>query len=522
MIEDRTDSFGRILPRESPGSTFMGAVDGPMVFVESLQREVPSYIDPRKDLLTGSATFKSLNYHVPLMFRGNYRPPDLRNYDPDKIYPIGAEGVARCYGHRADGKPCSRGARNLSGYCPAHGGALHPADRLYYPSDPKMKTPDLTGLNRLQLVVVGAIKISELTDEEIAVGKIRMPDGTFFEDCEKVLSARQFHELRAELFKRADKFLRENVMDMLKVMREIAINPVEEARDRIVAATWSAERVLGKTPDILLTQQIERPFDQLFGDLTGGTRVESQRMDINAGSEEAMSEYHEDYDDAPKAISARGGASDNGDSGSVLDVEVESDPNAEYRMAPPPRPPSPAQMPSRIDVSNPIANVATWPSEEAARAAMRGDGDSIEAGGEELTPRVRHDDVALVSRTAQERLELLSEGNDTTESLKTLTDPRSKPEEDANAPVGAIIEVEGDSPKLEYGIKIAESDETKPEPFDLKKAKEDRKAEMAKIRRRRYVAKANGLKTMTNEGYLIEFSPLNDDSGAFRMKLIEP
>lgn len=265
--------FVREVPRG--GQFYMGEPDGPMRFVKSLGMEVPTFISPRDDLRTqyrNAKAHKNVDYHIPISKRGVYRPESLADYDPDFDYSVTDTGMVRCGGIMQRGKICQKSARNHTGFCSNHGGALHPADKLFI-SERGIMPSDVTKMSRMQMVEMGIIKVSELTDEEIAKGAIRNDDGTFTPNSQLV-SAKINAQMRTEFFERADRFIRENVMDMLGEMRRIALSPVEEAKDKIQAIQWLTERALGKTPDVLITNQTDKPFDQLLGDISGGSREE--------------------------------------------------------------------------------------------------------------------------------------------------------------------------------------------------------------------------------------------------------
>ena len=252
---------------------YMGEPDGPMRFIKSLGMEVPTYIDPRNDLKTGYRTaeaHKSVDYHIPPKMRGPYKPQDLADFDETNHYPTNENGNVRCSGLKPSGLICQKTARNRTGFCSNHGGALHPADKLFTAERGIMpSTPEK--LDRHQKVEMGIIPVSELSDEEIARGQVRMDNGTF-SPTSPALSNRIQSAIRAEFFKRADRFVQENVMDMLKEMRNIALSIVSEDKDKITAIQWMTERVLGKTPDVIITNKTDSPFDTMMGDVLGGSR----------------------------------------------------------------------------------------------------------------------------------------------------------------------------------------------------------------------------------------------------------
>jgi len=253
---------------------YMGEPDGPMRFIKSLGEEVPTYIDPRNDLKTKYKTagaHKSVDYHIPPRLRGPYKPEQLADYDPDKHYAILSKtNFVRCGGIRSDGQICQKTAMHRTGFCSNHGGALHPADKLFA-SERGVVPTSPEKLDRMQKVEMGIIPVSDLSDEEIARQQVKLDNGTFG-PTSQILSARIINAMRQEFFSRADRFVRENVLDMLEEMRNIAISTVSEDKDKITAATWLIERAMGKTPDVLITNKTDSPFESMMGDVFGGSR----------------------------------------------------------------------------------------------------------------------------------------------------------------------------------------------------------------------------------------------------------
>lgn len=277
----KSDGFVRELPvvdaKGNPvargSAMYMGEPDGPMRWIKSLGMEVPTYIDPRNDLKStykSASAHKSIDYHVPPKFRGPYKPRDLADFDPDKHYPVNQTGRMRCSGVRANGIICQKAAMNRTPFCSNHGGALHPADKLFSSERGIMpSTPEK--LSRLQKVEMGIIPVSELTDEEILKMQVRNDDGTFSKTTQ-ILSNRITQDMRSQFFKRTDDLLRESTLDLLNEMKRIALSAVAEDKDKIQAIQWLTERVLGKTPDVLITNKTDTPFENMMTEIVSGSR----------------------------------------------------------------------------------------------------------------------------------------------------------------------------------------------------------------------------------------------------------
>lgn len=261
---------------------FMGEPDGPMKFIESLGIEVPTYIDPRVDLRPAKGPkAPTLMYHVPWEFRGPYSPEELANYDPEREYELNKNGATRCtaINSGAGGDPtsrsipgshCARAAINRSPFCTSHGGALHPADKLFT-RERGIVPSDTRRLNRIQKVELKLIAVEDLTDEEIIRGAVQMEDGHYMEVSKK--AQKWFaNAVKSEMMRRVDKHLNAKVFDMLGVMEDMAKSDLNEARDRIDSAKWWIERVIGKTPDVLITNKTDKPFESMMTDVTSGSR----------------------------------------------------------------------------------------------------------------------------------------------------------------------------------------------------------------------------------------------------------
>lgn len=269
-----------------------GRPDGPVKFIEQLGMEVPTYIDPRKDMW-GSGVQGVCMYHVPIKMRGFYRVRPGVTVGPHGEE-IDAMNYCMCmsknlavrsggYKTKRSGQQCKQKAQNYSGHCGIHGGALHPLDKV-----------GETHLSREALYAAGRLDVAEMTDEELARGQVRKDDGTW-SNLHRI-PATVFRAAQAELFKRADQKLQESLIDVVGTMTEIANSSAYEPEVRVRAATWVYERVRGKNPDVVIHTQ-DKPFEIMMTDmvLSGGSRAESRAQ---RGIESAVdAEVIEGYDD---------------------------------------------------------------------------------------------------------------------------------------------------------------------------------------------------------------------------------
>lgn len=252
--------------------------DGDLVFIDLIGFEVPSFVDPRYDLVQPGQVAKRprLNHHVPLAYRGPFRPEDL----PERSLWTGEtneEGLCVCTGKKKDGLPCRAEAQNRSQFCGMHGGALHPADKKMTKL-PSGILPDIAQarkLTRSQKVMMEIIPVEELGDDEI--------QGLFVydDDGRKVKSRKLTEKIHAamvkEMMTRSQDFMQTALPSMLNVIKGVAEDPLNEAGDRLKAAVWMAERSIGKTPDVVIHGKTDAPYEQIFTSLETTSRDDYRR-----------------------------------------------------------------------------------------------------------------------------------------------------------------------------------------------------------------------------------------------------
>ena len=258
--------------------SLVGKPTGPLVYVEALGMEVPTYPERREDLYRQGIKV-TLMHHVPLKMRGPYVWNDNEEFGPNGekknhanycmcmgVQPEKfSNGKARPNGlnNPNAGTPCRNKAINYSGYCGWHGGALHPLDK----SQPREIPRDIQ-------FKMGKLDPRDMDDEELARGQIRLANGKWTNF--KTIPHAVHDEVIKRLFERADEKLRENLMDTVNIMADIAKNPAVEPADRIKAATWIHERVRGKAP-IIVEHRQDKPFEVVLGAvLEGGSRAASR------------------------------------------------------------------------------------------------------------------------------------------------------------------------------------------------------------------------------------------------------
>jgi hypothetical protein len=274
--------------------TTLGDADGPYEFVPCLGQEVPTFVDPRHDLISDERIRKmpKLRWHVPFKMRGIYKPEWLpeqfvAQYGPSIRTDL--DGYVLCNGMaRKSGKRCVARAIHRSGFCSTHGGALHPADKKMSGETAVIESR-VERLDRCQKVMQGLLPVEDLTEDEIMGGYVEREDGVRVPAFK--LGKRWQTELANELNVRVQRFLQSKLPTMVKVVTDIAEGDFVEPKDRLTAAFWAAERVIGKTPEVLVHRE-GKPYESVFEALEVTKREDFRRSNvIDAESDDIDSEY---------------------------------------------------------------------------------------------------------------------------------------------------------------------------------------------------------------------------------------
>ena len=315
--------------------TTIGEPDGPIQFIESLGVEVPTFVDPRIDLIPpgrGNAkSIKRVSYHIPFAYRGEFRPEqwpgEFRQKHAGSIR-LSVDGFVLCTGvAKATGTLCQNKAVNRTLFCRNHGGALHPADKKLsslsiVPESASQERQDrIDKLDRVQKFMQGFLSVEELDDDEITGSFVRTSEGV---PIKSIVLGKKFEQLIGkELHVRLNRYLTSKTPRALEVMYQIMDSEMVEPADRINAAKFIIERTMGKTPDVVISHKTEeKPYESILESIESGSRadhrksVASTRLQIE-GSYDAESEedYAEEVD--LSEVDDGGQTSENGDSGSA-------------------------------------------------------------------------------------------------------------------------------------------------------------------------------------------------------------
>lgn len=324
---------------------FYGQPDGPDHFYP-IVGSVGTFTQQRADMrLPRDSGVVWLMHHVPRQCRGKYKLTDayIEQYNAWlDLIGDGEQGIPQfevgppeqwleeerlledfrvdqndwvlCDGFTKSGDPCKRRAVNFAGYCEAHGGKLHPLDKVVdtrraiaTPKESAYNNPEVQErMTRYQKFISGLISVKDLDDEELAKGQFRDRKGGFSGNPPKQIPREMHDQFVTELFERADMRLREGLVACVDTMVEVASSPVYEAKDRLKAAQWVFERVRGKAPDVVVHTQ-DKPWEHVFQGIAGGSREESRAA---RGVVDAEWSDEEGVDSTTLAVVAQGGEVD--------------------------------------------------------------------------------------------------------------------------------------------------------------------------------------------------------------------
>lgn len=267
----------------------LGDADGPDVFVPELGMIVPTFIDPRTDLIPPKSDFirKTLMHHVPFKMRSIFRPEDWpEDYEKTQMYRTNSDGYVLCGSNKLGGGQCALVAVNRSRFCHAHGGALHRADKKMSGMNvAPVPAERLAQLDRVQLFMQGFLDPSELNDDEVAGQFVRNDEG--FPVHTAKIGMKFVAMLTKELHVRLNKYLTSKAPGMLQVITDIAESDFVEPADRLKASIWIAERVIGKTPEVIIHGKSEKVYESILDQIEGGSREEYRQkvLSIRADQE---------------------------------------------------------------------------------------------------------------------------------------------------------------------------------------------------------------------------------------------
>lgn len=116
---------------------------------------------------------------------------------------------------------------------------------------------------RLQALLDGRLKVSELDDEELARGYPRDKNGKFSGRPPTMVPRAMQDEMMKRLLGRGSEVFKEAYIDSMKTFATIAADPNADPNVRLKAAQYVIERLTGKTPEVIHVAA-EDPVETLF------------------------------------------------------------------------------------------------------------------------------------------------------------------------------------------------------------------------------------------------------------------
>ena len=246
---------------------FVGKPTGPMRFIPELGCETATFVEPP------GGKKPALNYHVPLNMRGDYRPDDLANYDPQKAYRTDVLGKVLCYAYSKTGDRCNKRAVNRFPRCDVHGGRLHPLDKIVSDTQEGANSQEQQSLSRYRQFLAGQLTVDDLDDEELACCGFRAANGSIFKPRNVPREIAQ--AFQRAIYERAQAELRSLTVEAAQTMGEIMKNKTIEPDIRLKAALSIIERNLGKTPQVIAVTEA-KAYEEVFDGILSVSRSESR------------------------------------------------------------------------------------------------------------------------------------------------------------------------------------------------------------------------------------------------------
>ena len=247
---------------------YVGQPTGKPRFVPEFGCEVGTFVEE------SGGKRDALQWHVPLDMRGDYRPQDLANYDPQKNYRTDVLGKVLCYAFTQSGERCAKRAVNRYPRCDIHGGRLHPLDKLIRDEEKAANDAEQQSLSRYRQFLAGQLSVDDLEDEELATCGFRASNGSIFKP--KNVPREMAQAFTRAIYERAQAELRSLTVEAAQTMGEIMKNKNVEPDIRLKAALSIVERNLGKTPQVYAITDA-KAYEEVFDGILSISRDESRR-----------------------------------------------------------------------------------------------------------------------------------------------------------------------------------------------------------------------------------------------------
>lgn len=224
--------------------------------------------------------------------------------------------------------------------------------RAKYENRKNVEKSELAKMDRVERFVKGFLETSELADDELSGRFIRDDSGKPHHIAQLESLSRPGNrfvaKLNKELSLRLNEYIKSKSMRAVQVVFEIADSDACEPSDRFKAATWLAERVIGKTPDVLLTGDVTKVYEDIFEpQIESGSRedyrkriesvrgeaVEQLALEAEIVEDEQRKEFSYEEDDLEATSQTVGYGSEDGDSGSS-GISLSSDDGERSSLSP--------------------------------------------------------------------------------------------------------------------------------------------------------------------------------------------
>jgi hypothetical protein len=144
------------------------------------------------------------------------------------------------------------------------------------------------GMDRVQKFVQGLLDPADLSDDEICGSYILNDDGHKIGTSE--LRQKFQPKFNKELSRRLNDLLRGKSPRALEVIFEIIDSDLVEPADRLKASQWWIERIIGKTPEVLLHAATDKPFEAVFEQMETTSREHHRAIEAGVIEVESFEE----------------------------------------------------------------------------------------------------------------------------------------------------------------------------------------------------------------------------------------
>lgn len=129
---------------------------------------------------------------------------------------------------------------------------------------------NFTVTGRYAQLMTGELDVADLDAEELARCQLKDKNGNFTGTPPKYLPAELIKQMRREFFRRGDKLFEDSYVEAVQQMVKIMRDPKVKADVQLKAAQYIVERVRGKTPDILVVEGEQQPWQLVLTRITTG------------------------------------------------------------------------------------------------------------------------------------------------------------------------------------------------------------------------------------------------------------